>query len=246
MPDQENPLAELRVVSYNTRHANGMDGRVDLERLSRRLAGTGADLIGLQEVDRMTRRSGGVDQIAELGRMLGFNWAYGAFMEYDGGQYGLGVLSRYPVASSRTVPIPDRKEPRVALFAEIVLPNEEVVCLADIHFDCIADDAERYGQAQTVASEIKRLDAPCALMGDFNDEPGTRTVELFRAFMLEAVKPESDRLTYPSDGPAREIDFLFLSPPGRWHVRRVELLHDPMTSDHRPFVADVSLLPKRR
>jgi endonuclease/exonuclease/phosphatase family metal-dependent hydrolase len=128
------------------------------------------------------------------------------------------------------------------LHATIELPSAEKVCLADIHFDCIEDDTERYGQAQIVASELKSLDVACLLMGDFNDEPGTRTVELFQSFMLEAKKPWGSRLTFPSNVPAREIDFLFLSPSSRWAVRSVEVADDSMTSDHRPILADLTLL----
>lgn len=245
MVHEGSSTARLKVMSYNTRHANGMDGRVDLSRLASRIAGSGADLAGLQEIDRCTQRSHGVDQIGELGRILGFHSAYGAFMEYDGGQYGLGVVSRYPIVSSHTVPIPDRKEPRVALFAEIALPSRQNVWLVDIHFDCLEGDSERFGQAQIVAQEIRRLGGPCILLGDFNDDPGARTVDLFRSFMTEAVKPASDRLTYPSDNPTREIDFLFVGPPDRWRVLNVELIQDPLTSDHRPIVADIELLADR-
>lgn len=228
-------------MAYNTRHAKGMDGRVDLGRLASRIASADPDLVALQELDRGTARSGGADQIAELGRLLGLYWAFGAFMEYDGGLYGLGVLSRFPIVAEWIVPIPDRKEPRVALFAEAELPSGERVCVADIHFDCLEGDAERVGQARRVAAEIQGLAAPCVLMGDFNDDPDSRTVRVFREFMLEAAKPEASRLTYPSERPAREIDFVFLSPPERWSVRRVKVVADPLTSDHLPIVADLRL-----
>lgn len=241
MSNEETGSTNLRAMCYNTRHANGMDRRVDIERLASRIRASGADLVGLQEIDRGTNRSDGVDQIADLGRLLGFHSAYGAFMDYDGGQYGLGVLSRYPIVASQTVSIPDRKEPRVALLATIELPSGECVCLADIHFDCIEDDTERYGQAQIVASALREVEVPCLLMGDFNDEPDSRTIEIFRSYMLEAEKPSSDRLTFPSNAPEREIDFLFLSPSSRWIVRSVEVVDDPMTSDHRPIVADLTL-----
>lgn len=244
MSKEEASKTTLKVMCYNTRHAKGMDDRVDVARLAARIQASGADLVGLQEIDRGTNRSDGVDQIAELGRLIGFHSAYGAFMDYDGGQYGLGVLSRYPIVESRTVPIPDKKEPRVALFVTVELPSGEKVCLADIHFDCIEDDTERIGQAQIVASSLREIDMPSLLMGDFNDEPGTRTIGFFRSFMLEAVKPDTNRLTFPSAAPDREIDFLFLFPAARWVVNKVEVVDDSMTSDHRPIVAELTLLDR--
>ncbi|MCY3003234.1 MAG: hypothetical protein NTV21_15650, partial [Planctomycetota bacterium] len=61
---------ELRVASYNIKHGEGLDGRVDLERTAAVLARFDADLIALQEVDVGVRRSGGVDQPHALAQQL--------------------------------------------------------------------------------------------------------------------------------------------------------------------------------
>src|SRR5687767_2104731 len=51
-----------------------------------------ADVIALQEVDRKTKRSGGVDQPALLGRALGMHVVFAATMPFDDGEYGLALL----------------------------------------------------------------------------------------------------------------------------------------------------------
>ena len=53
------------------------------------------DLVALQEVDQRVRRSGSVDQAAELGKLTGMHHAFGSFFKYDGGNYGMAVLSRW-------------------------------------------------------------------------------------------------------------------------------------------------------
>ena len=85
-------LPPLRIVSYNIRHGRGMDDQVNLTRTTEVLRRLEADLIGLQEVDDRVRRSGGVPQADSLGASLGMHAAFGAFMPYQGGHYGLGIL----------------------------------------------------------------------------------------------------------------------------------------------------------
>ena len=42
---------ELRLVAYNIHHGEGMDGKLDLERIARVIAAEKPDLVALQEVD---------------------------------------------------------------------------------------------------------------------------------------------------------------------------------------------------
>lgn len=233
----------LRVVTYNIRHGRGMDGQVDLERTARVLGALAPDVVGLQEVDRGVERSGAVDQAAELGRLLGMNHAFGAFMPYQGGSYGMGLLSRHPVARAWSVELPEGNEPRVALAAAVVLPSGDTVVAVNVHFDWVADDGFRFAQARALASVLDTLSHPYLLLGDLNDEPGSRTVQLFRARAREAAKPEGARLTFPSGDPVKEIDYVFGSPAGRWQVREVRVIAEPIASDHRPVLAVLDLTP---
>lgn len=82
-----------------------------------------ADLVPLQEIDSVTTRTGGVDQAAELGRLTGLEPAYGHFMPYQGGAYGMAILSRWPIAEVANHRLPDGEEPRTALAATVTLPT---------------------------------------------------------------------------------------------------------------------------
>ena len=84
----------LRVLSYNIHHGEGLDGRIDLSRQAEIMKREEPDLVALQEVDRGTVRSGSVDQLAELARLTGLAPVFGQTIALQGGDYGVGVLSR--------------------------------------------------------------------------------------------------------------------------------------------------------
>ena len=86
--------ATLRVLSYNIKHGYGMDGKVDLSRSAELIKRLDPDLVALQEIDKSTERTKRVDQTAELGRMTNMHATFGRFFDYQGGEYGMAVLSR--------------------------------------------------------------------------------------------------------------------------------------------------------
>jgi endonuclease/exonuclease/phosphatase family metal-dependent hydrolase len=228
---------DLRIVSYNIRHGRGTDDLLDLERTAAALRRLEPDLVGLQEVDRGAERSGGVDQATELGRSLAMTSLFGAFMDYQGGEYGMGMLSRHPVARSWSIPLPEGKEPRVALAAEIVLPGGDTVVAVNVHFDWVDDDGYRFAQASALAAVLDTLSHPWVLLGDLNDEPGSRTLELFQTRALEADKPAGGAFTFSSDDPRKEIDFIFAAPAQGWRVLETRVVDERPTSDHLPVLA---------
>src|SRR5687768_15481548 len=77
------PPLRLRVLTYNIHHGEGVDGRLDLERIARVITAEEPDLVALQEVDVKTRRTGGVDQAAELARLTGMHFAFGKAIDYE-------------------------------------------------------------------------------------------------------------------------------------------------------------------
>src|SRR4030095_13030808 len=90
------PPTSLRLVTYNIHHGEGNDGSIDLPRLAHVTQSLHPDLVALQEVDIKTARTGQVDQAAELARLTGMHYVFGKAIDFDGGQYGNVVLSRYP------------------------------------------------------------------------------------------------------------------------------------------------------
>ena len=83
-------------MTYNVKHGAGMDSQLDLSRSAQVLADLKADFIALQEVDLAAKRSGFSNQVNALAGQLDMHPAFGAFMPYQSGQYGMAILSQAP------------------------------------------------------------------------------------------------------------------------------------------------------
>lgn len=253
----------LRVMSWNIRHGLGTDDRVDLERVHQVITAWNPDVVLLQEVDRNTQRSGGVDQATWLGQRMGFWSAFGAFMPYDGGDYGLAILSRWPLADVQNLTLPPGKhEPRTSLaatttpqFAAPGLPGGTIggpgIRLFNVHLDWLDDDANRFAQAQSLLDQISRdvarrdHGAPAIIGGDFNDVTGSRTLAVMHGSFDHAAKPSGQEATFPSDptdsSPATEIDYIFVERGSRLTAGPAAAIGANGASDHRPVVTVVQI-----
>jgi endonuclease/exonuclease/phosphatase family metal-dependent hydrolase len=172
----------LRVLTYNIHHGEGRDGRVDLVRIAEVLHGARPDVIALQEVDRGTRRGGGVDQLAELARMLDMHAEFGKAMDYQGGEYGVAVLSRWPIegAENHALPWSRDLEPRTALTVRFRVGDDGPrVRLTNTHLDNSRDPEEKLEQVRRL-NELLASDRTGTgiLAGDFNARSGTEVIQL--------------------------------------------------------------------
>lgn len=236
----------LTVASYNIRHGRGMDGVVNLRRTGDAIARLNADIVALQEVDKLVERSGRVDEPRVLGEQLGMQHAFGAFMPYQGGEYGLAILSRFPIRHSHALRLPDGNEPRVALLAELALPDGARVLVVNVHFDWVANDTLRYAQVEALATALDTVSLPTILLGDFNDQPGSRTLTRWQQRFRTLAKPADDRFTFSSTKPAQEIDHILVAPAAAWGSATLRVITDTLTSDHRPVVARITRIPSVR
>ena len=96
----------LRIVSYNICHGEGLDGRLDFLRLCNVLEQQSPDVVALQEVDSCTARCQGRYGLGEMANRMGYFASFGPAIDYDGGKYGVGLLSRQRPLSVRQIPLP--------------------------------------------------------------------------------------------------------------------------------------------
>jgi endonuclease/exonuclease/phosphatase family metal-dependent hydrolase len=101
---QDAPSA--RVLVYNIHAGKDAAGVPNLERVAELVRRTKADIVLLQEVDKGTKRSANVDQTAVLAAQTGFHGAFGSALDYDGGKYGVAILSRWPILSDTLFHLP--------------------------------------------------------------------------------------------------------------------------------------------
>lgn len=92
-------FAHFKIATFNIH--NGMDVNYNFELLARDIVQSGASVIALQEIDQLTERNRHQDTLKILSEYTGFPYyAYHATLpDFLGGEYGIAVLSKYPIAS---------------------------------------------------------------------------------------------------------------------------------------------------
>jgi len=240
----------VRVLVYNIhagKDAAGVDNLAGVAALVRDLR---VDVALLQEVDQGTRRSGNVDQPAVLAQRTGYHVAFGSALDYDGGEYGIAILSRWPITFDTLVHLPvdppqtragGSREPRGALRADIATPYGSVTFF-NTHIDASREETFRLQEARVVDSLVRaaRATRPLVLMGgDLNSTPESQVQQNLRASGLRDAFAECGRgsgFTFPSDSAIKRIDYLYLS-----GAMRCTLAEVPATrvSDHLPLLIEV-------
>ncbi|MGI9627778.1 MAG: endonuclease/exonuclease/phosphatase family protein [Longimicrobiales bacterium] len=227
----------VRVLAYNIHHGEGMDEVVDLERIAAIIRDVDPDLVALQEMDSVVARTGGVDQAAKLGELTGLEDVFGRFMPYQGGAYGMALLSRWPISDVQNARLPDGDEPRTALNAIVTSPDTgRRIRLVGVHL--YRTEEERLAQAVALEDHLAGEPHPTLLAGDFNSTPGSPVMDHL-ASSWEVVHKGVDRFTFSSYEPVREIDFFLYRPSSSFQVLDQQLLTEPVASDHRPLVIDL-------
>jgi endonuclease/exonuclease/phosphatase family metal-dependent hydrolase len=243
--------APIRFLVYNIhagKDAHGVDNLAGVASLVREV---GADVVLLQEVDRRTRRSGGVDQPAVLAGGTGFHVAFGKTLDYDGGEYGIAVLSRWPIAAETLIHLPvnppqqragGSMEPRGALRVAIATAKGPLTVF-NTHLDPTGDDHWRRQEADSVRALVmwaRSHGAPMVVAGgDFNSTPESEVQRSLRAGGLRDAWAECGKgegLTYPADSSVKRIDYLFLT--GTLTCSEARVI-STQVSDHRPVLFSV-------
>jgi endonuclease/exonuclease/phosphatase family metal-dependent hydrolase len=236
----------ISVLVYNVHAGKDAAGRDNLQRVAEVVTNANADIVLLQEVDKRTKRSGNVDQPAEYARRTGYHVAFGRSLDYDGGEYGIAVLSRWPITRDTAIHLPvdppqersgGSHEPRVAMRVTIASPIGDIVAI-NTHIDASREERWRLQEIKTIIAltrEQVRAGTPRLLIGgDFNSTPESAVqVELRASGMTDAWERcgTGTGLTYPADSSVKRIDYLFLV--GGAVCSQASVLATE-ASDHRP------------
>jgi len=241
------PSTRLRLLTYNIHHGEGVDGKLDLERIARVIQSESPDIVALQEVDRRARRSGSVDQPEELARLLKMHVLFGDNIPLQGGHYGNVLLSRYPFVSSTNHLLPrfDSGEQRGVIEAEVSLGGQTRIRLFATHLDHRPADRERIASARQVEElAVRHPDQPAVLLGDLNADPESAVLGEFRT---KWTRPNSKILpTIPVETPTTQIDYVLCRPAPRWIAIESRVLDEKIASDHRPLLVVIDLLDQSK
>ncbi len=225
----------LRVMTYNIRNGTGMDEKTDIMRTAKVISRHGADIVALQEVDSCTNRSNGTDIAKLLAEATGMYATFAPAIDFDGGRYGIAILSHTQPVSIHRVPLPGREERRTALIAEY---SEYAVCCT--HLSLIPDDQIASTGILTDTLPAIVHGKPVILMGDFNAEPGSTTTEALRQSFTLLSDPKVH--TWPADIPSQTLDYIFTSDPISVTAASAPVVAPEATaSDHRPIIIDLNI-----
>ncbi|HEY1006893.1 MAG TPA: endonuclease/exonuclease/phosphatase family protein [Sphingobacteriaceae bacterium] len=233
----------LKVMTYNIHHANppSRPGMIDIEAIVRVIRKENPDLVALQEVDVMTKRSGNIDQAAEIAGRLGMRFSFGKAIDHDGGEYGVAVLSRYPISDATVHRLPTdsatKGEPRVVAAVRVALPGEKYVRFAATHLDAQGNPLNRRLQV----AEINRLAAaeelPFILAGDLNAVPESDAIRDLEKQFVSTCGPCEP--TFPQIDPKKTIDYIAVSKASPYLVKSHRVIGEHYASDHLPVIAEI-------
>ena len=214
-----------KVMTYNVRHCAGMDLKVDYDRTASVILEQHPDIVLLQELDSMTGRSNRCYQLGELASHTHYHPVFGAAIDYDGGTYGVGILTQEPPLSTKRIPLPG-EEPRVLLVVEM-----EDYVVACTHLDL--EDTCRLASVPLIVEEAQHWQKPFILAGDWNDLPDSKLLrELKKHFTILS----DTEATFPADHPKECIDYIAILNTQSAKTVESHVINEPEASDHRPLL----------
>jgi endonuclease/exonuclease/phosphatase family metal-dependent hydrolase len=257
---------EIRVVTYNIRHGEGMDHKIDLPRIAKVIMAAKPDIVALEEVDQGTKRTNKVDQPAEFARLMGMEAVFGHNIDFDGGGYGTAVLSKLPIQSQESVKLksfyastPKHQEQRGVQVLELGEKGGPGLLFLCTHLDYRPPDDERMASTVTINELMKKRGGELAIIaGDFNANPDSRPIRAMAKEwkiagwndgvempVADGATPDKAHavVTFPADKPDHCIDYVMCRPADSWKVVELRVLDEPVASDHRPVLAVLRRAP---
>jgi endonuclease/exonuclease/phosphatase family metal-dependent hydrolase len=224
----------MRVATFNIKHGENGDGRVDLRRLEAACAGLAADVLAVQEVDRFARRTGFHDEMRLIARATGLEAVFGEAARKRWRRYGNVLLARGPITDVEVLklPRPSAGEPRVAILATVTVGGL-AMSVGATHLSFRR--GEGAVQLDVLLGALAERDGPRLLLGDLNIRPDV----VLPAVEAAGYTVAPTEATFPASAPRTRIDFVAAS------GLEVVTASTPAvgTSDHLPIVAELRLLP---
>lgn len=230
-------------MTYNIHVGIGMDKKLDLPRIAAVINEQKPDLIGLQEVDRGVTRTQRIDEISELAKLTKMNYDFAFNLRYQGGAYGVAILSRFPIrAMEHRLYHNLREAERRGFIRGEVLVDGVPLNFVTTHLDYQFDDGRLF-ETEQLLSALEDVSGPLIVVGDFNDVPSGSAYKLMRGSFNDAwteIKQNDEGFSYPADKPAKRIDYIFSRSSDGIRARRAWIVNT-LASDHVPVVAELEI-----
>ena len=230
----------IRVMTFNL-HA-GHDAT--LQQIGLLIKQYQPDFVALQEVDQNTRRSNcphqnNRDFITELAYYSGMQGLFGPTIEFSGGHYGIGLLTRHQFVDVHNIKLPhpvDRMEQRGLLEGTFILADGDTVMFACTHLEAF-DSVSRAAQVPFILDHFADSAHPVILAGDLNASPDDPVIGLLTNQWLDCT---SGDFTFSVKDPREKIDYILARPKQAWRTLDSQVIPVEL-SDHYPVIATLVL-----
>ena len=239
----------LKVMTFNTHHGVGTDGRYDLNRIATVIANQRPDVVSLNEVMYNSSYGGGENQPATYKALLqqktGQTW-YSVYARMDGNwsstswAVGNQLLSRFPFSSTTKYALSyDRSVARGT-----IVVNGRTINVFSTHVD-YANGSYRTTQTNQLKNWASSWAENRIIMGDFNARPGTSDYYIMTNYYYDAWAEAVKKGTYSSSsgtvgythGGSR-FDYIYESKgASALTLTKAWVVNDSGASDHDPVVA---------
>lgn len=227
----------LKLMSYNIKNANGMDNVCNFQRIANVINNASPDVVAIQEVDSMTNRSGQKYVLGEIADRTQMHGYFAPAIDYDGGKYGIGLLTKQVPLRLQTLPLPGREEARTLILAEF---TDYIYCCT--HMSLTEED--RIKSLELVKAFTSSSTKPLFLAGDMNAEPESGFIkELQKDFQILSNPKQH---TFPAPDPKETIDYIATLKQNAkgFAVISAKVINEPMASDHRPILVELRTAEK--
>jgi endonuclease/exonuclease/phosphatase family metal-dependent hydrolase len=242
---QGNKKILLKVMTYNIHHGNppAKPGKIELDDIATIIKEQNPDLVALQEVDVNTKRSNGVNQAEYLAKILKMHFYFGKAIDFEGGEYGVAILSKQPILETKLVQLPQspnlKSEARVLALAKIKIKDSEI-WFACTHLDAEDKDENRLLQIAEINAQTAKIVEPLIMGGDFNANESSAVIKLLDKQFTRTCNKCS--FTIPVNNPTETIDFIVFRKNKNMSVKNQQTLQEHFASDHLPVEAVVQIV----
>ena len=227
----------LKLMSYNIKNANGMDNVCNFQRIANVINNASPDVVAIQGVDSMTNRSRQKYVLGEIADRTQMHGYFAPAIDYDGGKYGIGLLTKQVPLRLQSLPLPGREEARTLILAEFA---DYIYCCT--HMSLTEED--RMKSLELVKAFTSSSTKPLFLAGDMNAEPESGFIkELQKDFQILSNPKQH---TFPAPDPKETIDYIATLKQNAkgFAVISAKVINEPMASDHRPILVELRTVEK--
>lgn len=227
----------LRLMTYNIKNANGMDNVCNFQRVANVINNACPDVVAVQEVDSVTNRSNQKYVLGEIAERTQMHAFFAPAIDYDGGKYGIGLLTRQTPIRVQSISLPGREEERALVMAEF---EDYIYCCT--HLSLTEED--RMKSLEMIKAFATAGKKPFFLAGDMNAEPESEFIKgLQKDFQILS---NTKQHTFPAPNPEETIDYIVTLKQNAegLAVTSSKVLNEPVASDHRPLIVDLRTAEK--